>query len=140
VLAVRGTASTRDMYEDLSLYSEVLVMTGVNKLFPVLQLWPTKMVQRLVQAMAVTEGVFFDPARDHYHLGVLRYVDEAIGAVPSPHVKLLVVGHSLDGAVAHAVAATLHRKGFHVQSVAFSPCVGGACPTAHECRHSPVAE
>lgn len=125
-IVIRGTKDKKDFYEDFSLCSEILAITGFSKLVPITTLMPEKMIQHFVKLLSITEGILYSDARNHHDLGVMEYINKNVRLSKykrrhSTNKRLRIIGHSLGGGVAHIVAAKLvHQSHVNVRSLGVS--------------------
>ena len=122
IIAIKGSNSRIDWYEDFTLYSEVAAITGFSKLFPITELWSTSLIQYLIQLMSITEGIIFDHALDRHFVQIKSYIEEKmerrsinIDEYKRDNVKdddkpFIICGHSLGGINAHVIGSQLLQQ------------------------------
>ena len=78
-IVIRGSASLKDFIEDLQLFSEIGVIQTISHLFPLLYIWPAKMIQELIHLCSFFEHHWLAPGHEkHYFKSVESYINEKI--------------------------------------------------------------
>merc|ERR1712096_188593 len=93
IIVVRGTKSARDMLEDLTLFSEIVTLQMFSNIYPIIKLWPQKLLVRYVWLIGwshlLSNAVFDNEA---YIEAVNDHVNMVMDTYPDSK-EIYVVGH-----------------------------------------------
>ena len=113
VISIRGTVPHRtiDLIQDVSLYSSVISLQAISFLVP-LTAWPSDAIADLVYAGSAIHNLFPAPPHEYFR-DVEQYARHVMASGDAQN--LVLVGHSLGGALAKIVGSRLG-----VSAVAYS--------------------
>jgi hypothetical protein len=127
LVIVRGTDFTSffDVLQDVSVYAESFLFQVMTHIVPGAHLMPATLVTDAIELAAALE-VYLVPWVDrriarnnvferHFHDIVARYVSTKFEK-PEDMQRVVLIGHSLGGAIAHIAAAKVGAKSFGFQS------------------------
>jgi hypothetical protein len=117
VIGVRGSITGRDWLEDFHLYSETVLLQTFSLVVPLTYVWPPESTAAMVKAFSFSQKLLYtnEPghiASEFYYEKVLNYAEDLQDQFPN--YDLMLVGHSLGGAVAQVVAARMGVRGFGI--------------------------
>eukprot|EP01084_Bolivina_argentea_P302157 521501_1 len=110
-IVIRGSHTMKDFIQDMQLYSEIGVIQLVSHIFPLLYIWPTKMIVDLISFCSIIENYWLSPGHDnHYFKDVEIYIDKIMSDGMIVDNNVYIIGHSLGGGVAQIVGARYYEN------------------------------
>jgi len=105
VISIRGTTSRfLDILQDVDLYADIGLFQVISTFMPVMNILPDTLIVDLVRIASIPE--FWTSNNHHYYHPVLQYVSKI------KNRNVIIVGHSLGGAIAQIVGARLEQTAF----------------------------
>jgi hypothetical protein len=118
-LVIRGTTLQQDWFRNLALYAEVVVLQLMDSVFSLLNVIPTSYTRMEIgffSKFVLTEEVITPPYKP-----IVDYAKELIEK--NKDDQLLIIGHSLGGALATIVTGRLRQSVEHSDKVRIRPFV-----------------
>jgi hypothetical protein len=105
-----------DFLTDIRIFSAPVLFSILSTIFPTIALWPDATSALVLHTVFQMKVQLFGIGLQKDDGSYVRSILDFVKSIPGPPSNVLLVGHSLGGALAHSVA---HLTA--VQSVAFSP-------------------
>eukprot|EP00933_Yihiella_yeosuensis_P034393 TRINITY_DN27893_c0_g1_i1.p1 TRINITY_DN27893_c0_g1~~TRINITY_DN27893_c0_g1_i1.p1 ORF type:complete len:832 (+),score=104.85 TRINITY_DN27893_c0_g1_i1:100-2595(+) len=103
VISVKGTSTKPDIYNDMKLFATIEMIQAFRAIVPLLQLLPSKLVQKILEHVYLNQGV--RQLEEQVWLGFKGQVSDLMSRHPDD--DFVFTGHSLGGGTAQIVASAL---------------------------------
>lgn len=119
LIVIRGTYGASDVYQDFRMYSEVLALDAFSYLIPISTLWPRIMLQTFINTVyQIKNVILWKPANNYVDISYDYFrqtADQFNWTSKYNHTNVhdpsvIVIGHSLGGALAHIVASKVYAE------------------------------
>ena len=114
IVSVRGTADLRSVFEDVSLWSEIVSFQVGGSLLPLYRMLPTGFIRDFIHITSYPEDMIDKGLKSNYYTPVYNHIKNDIIS-ENEYKKIFVAGHSLGMLFFDVLSPSLLREATNIQ-------------------------
>eukprot|EP01083_Nonionella_stella_P150044 477374_1 len=119
IVSIQSEPNPSLLLQQIGQWSEVSMFGIFSSLVPLTNVLPKAFLRTYIKFVSLFEYMIAPDIRTHFDAPVYEYIRDQI-VLQLNESRVIVVGHSVGGAAAHIVGATLYDNGYNVMSFGLS--------------------